>query len=167
MMKNLTIQARRKLAAILFRLNLNRLARPVFPALQGGTSSAYAGAWQLGAGFTVSFTVGSDTTNFSDPIGVSLPEVSVFSKDLVTLGGVTSLIGKKRNKLDMVKIRVAGYGAATLVTEPPTSGTITITWPDSTSKSATAYIVADKFQDVEPEKEMAREITFKPIAVLA
>ena len=125
--------------------------------------SNYTGSWQLGAGFTVAFA----STTFNDPASVSLPEVSVFNKDLVTLGGVTALVGKKHNKLDVVKVRVAGYADYSLVTEPPTSGTLSVTWPDGTTKTATAYLVADKAQDVEPEKELIREITFKPIAVLA
>ena len=125
--------------------------------------ASYSGTWQLGAGFQVAF----GSTTFNDPASVSMPEVSVFSKDLVTLGGTTAIVGKKINKLDMLKIRVAGIGDYSLVTQPPTSGLLTVTWPDGTSKTATAYLVGDKAQDVEPEKEMLREITFKPLGVLS
>jgi hypothetical protein len=123
----------------------------------------YAGSWQLGAGMSVAF----GSTTFNDPLKVMLPTESVFRKDLVTLGGVTSLVGKKRNALGEIKVVVAGYGADTLVTEPPTSGALTVTWPDGTTKSATCYLVEDAKGDSDPEAELQRTITFKPLAPLA
>ena len=123
----------------------------------------YAGTWQLGAGFTVAF----DSTTYANPLKVQLPEVSVFTKDLVTLAGCTPLIGKKRNKLGDIGVTVAGYADGTLVAEPPTSGSLTVTWPDGTAKSCTAYLVKDTPGDADPEAEMQRTILFKPIAVLA
>jgi len=123
----------------------------------------YAGTWQLGAGFAITI----NGTTYADPLKVLLPEVSVFTKDLVTLAGVTPLIGKKRNKLGEIGVIVAGYSDGTLVAEPPTSGIVTVTWPDGGSKSCTAYLVKDTPGDAEGEVEMQRTILFKPIAVLA
>jgi len=123
----------------------------------------YAGVWQLGAGFTVAFA----GTTYANPLKVQLPEVSVFTKDLVTLAGCTPLVGKKRNKLGDIGVTVAGYADGTLVAEPPTSGALTVTWPDGTAKSATAYLVKDTPGDADPEAEMTRVIMFKPVAVLA
>ena len=123
----------------------------------------YAGTWQLGAGFAITF----NGTTYADPLKVQLPEVSVFHKDLTTLAGTTALIGKKRNKLGEIGVVVAGYSDGTLVAEPPTSGTLTVTWPDGGSKSCTAYLVKDTPGDADPEAEMQRTILFKPIAVLA
>ncbi len=123
----------------------------------------YAGTWQLGAGFAITF----NGTTYADPLKVQLPEVSVFHKDLTTLAGTTALIGKKRNKLGEIGVVVAGYSDGTLVTEPPTSGILTVTWPDGGAKSCTAYLVKDTPGDAESETELQRTIMFKPLAVLA
>lgn len=123
----------------------------------------YAGTWQLGAGFAITF----NGTTYADPLKVQLPEVGVFTKDLVTLAGVTALVGKKRNTIGQIGVVVAGYSDGTLVTEPPTSGILTLTWPDGGSKSCTAYLVKDTPGDADPEAEMQRTIMFKPVTVLA
>jgi hypothetical protein len=123
----------------------------------------YAGNWQLGSGMSVAF----DSVTYADPLRVQLPEVSVFQKDLTTLAGTTALVGKKRNSLGMIGVTVAGYADGTLVAEPPTSGTLTITWPDGTAKSCTAFLVSDAPGEATPEAELTRVIMFKPIAVLA
>ena len=109
-------------------------------------------------------------TTYANPIRIQRPRSSVFHKDLVGFGGVTSLVGKKRNVLGFVRVIIAGNPAAqgvTLVAEPPTSGALTITWPDASTKSATAYLVEDGAPEDSPEKEIERELVFKLMAILA
>ena len=126
--------------------------------------SDYANEWALGAGSKVIF--GSDT--YADPKLIRMPNPGVFRKDLVTLGGVTKLVGKKRNKIGELSIVVAGGTAyGTLVTEPPTSGALWRVWPDGTSKSCTAYLVEEGPSEVTPENEEDRQIIFAPLAPLA
>jgi len=157
------LKLRKSIGYALVNAGAITLGCAVMPKIQGGVGTDWAGVWMVGGGYTLS----SSLYNFKDPLYIRFTGTTVFWKWLITLGGLTPIIGKT-NANPTVEIAVAdNIALPNLCVDPPVSTTLTLAPSTGTSRTATAYCVGDDYGEVGPEKEFARVIKFVCSTVFA
>lgn len=127
----------------------------------------WAGAWALGAGYTLEIT--QPAYVFTDPKFIETTGgVGVFTKLLMTLGGSTQLFGK-RNEFPSVRVAIAEDSAVpNLCADPPVAGSMKLIPASGTTKTCSARVVKDmEFERIGPDQELCRIVTIQGSSVWA